>query len=429
MKKIEIFVLSIVFVICLFKLFYNISQFSEKLLTWDEIDIVDTILYERNPFTLFTKTQWGHRVGVGLIILKPLVYFTNWDNRVQMYMAGGILAVSSILALLLKYRLTKFLSTFDVIIPLIFLSTFQTLNLDHGYQFMYVLPLLFLMLILLLFTYQWSFKRNICICFVAFLSAYCMIQGLFIIVIINMYLVYEYLSNRSNSKNHNAPFNDLFVLIVINFIGLTSFINYPIKDNVRLTNASFIDYLHFSIDEINNFFLIHPMNASRYIIPAVLFLIFGLFIWNFLKTHNKKTVIISGLYLESIYFIIFTALSRIDVQEGYAFTSYITYLIPLFFASYLSILLIKPTLLRNYILTVLLVPFLFLYITGEGKSRDSWTFNKTVRVKWRACFLKNYDIQLCDKESGYRIYIEGREDFLFDKMLKLKQNKLNIFSD
>lgn len=223
---------------------------SVNLLFWDQWDIVRLITKESNPLALFLATGNEHRLGTGILfVVKPLAMITRWNTRAEVAATLGILLVSAILAFVIKRRISGGFSFSDAIIPLLFFNLHQGDNLLNGFQVLFVLPLLFLMLALVLFGYKQSRKRDTVLLLIAVLSANSHFHGLFLTGMAIGFYWLEYV-NGTITKRKLITFAGVYAVV----IGMY-FVGFPAGrfESVQRDPLPMFRYIEFVSAEINYF--------------------------------------------------------------------------------------------------------------------------------------------------------------------------------
>src|ERR1700738_1478949 len=105
------------------RLWQLISRYAVNVFFWDEWDLKDLTLFQRNSLWKMFSWQHGwHRLGMGALVEKVVDPPFHWNSRIESFILGGILAAGAICALWLKIRIQGKLSISDVVIPAIFFS-------------------------------------------------------------------------------------------------------------------------------------------------------------------------------------------------------------------------------------------------------------------------------------------------------------------
>src|ERR1700686_2769860 len=117
---------SIAFVLYAGRIFRLISRYAVNIFFWDEWDLKDLTLFQRNSLWKMFSWQHGwHRLGLGAWVEKILDPPFHWNSRIESFVLGGILGAAAICAVWLKTRLGGKLSISDFVIPAIFFSPAQ----------------------------------------------------------------------------------------------------------------------------------------------------------------------------------------------------------------------------------------------------------------------------------------------------------------
>lgn len=418
---ITILVLSTYLVLAL-KFFRFIIRFNQNLLFWDQWDIFDYVVGHKNLVDMFLYQHNEHRIFVGLIFVKALAYVSDWNVYTETLSTGIIITISCTMALFIKKRLTKHIEIYDIFIPFLFFNLYQYENLIWGFQVMYTLPLLFMMLAACCFTYKYSKARNLILIVVALLSAYSHFHGLFVTIISAIFFLMSAFYEKSSRRHEYITYFLLTLAIVLSY-----FIGYRQAKFLGQEHFNLANFAKYIIFEINSFLGNHSKTFISLIIPiSALFFFFKTVRELATKTnlaHNFPTI---ALYLFSFLFLISTALGRSGIGLEGAYTSrYVTMLIPAYFAIYLSLSQINFK-ARNSILVLVLV-FFVLFSSQNNHFNYIYAQNhKNNLNNWLNCYLKKEDLNFCTK-NGIIIYHSPEKINLEEKINYLREHRLNFF--
>jgi len=124
-----------------------VALYQINVLTWDQWDFYNPLFNGRDGWTLFSWQHGPHRQGLSFILTSWLMDITHWDTRWDSLWIAGLVSLSGLLAIRLKWKLTGRLSLWDAWLPVLGLSMTQyetiliTPNASHS-----VFPLTLLLL-------------------------------------------------------------------------------------------------------------------------------------------------------------------------------------------------------------------------------------------------------------------------------------------
>lgn len=404
------------------KVISYVINYAVNILYWDEYHWVNIILFENNPFVYFKFFLNEHKIGFALIVLRLITFLTSWNSIAGMNFSVIVLIFTSIIALLIKFKITKKISIFDAIIPTLFLNLYLSDGLLWGSSVIFFFPLFFLILSSYLFTFSSSLIRDILLIFSAFGSVYSQLFGIFLPIYIAFFYLLEVLDERGNK------YSKLIQIIICYLIFRTFFVGYPfiqktssISLNLRLSLFS-----DFVVNTINNFLKLSLNNLHKYILPSIILVIFIYFITLLIKNKIKLFPIFI-LFLQTLLFLVSTGIGRASDPNAPYYGRYVSQLIPIFFASYVALSLIGNPILRNIILSFSISVFLFFYINNYHYNFEEAYQLKVERSAWKECYLKYKAAEKCNKLTEFLIAPETSPVDLERKMDLLESKKWNLF--
>jgi len=422
----------------LIRFFTFILNFTPNIIFWDEWELVDLLNKNTDLVSLFFTQHNEHRIGTGLLLFKFLVTFSNWNIIFETFTSGVLIALSSLIALLIKRKLFGKFDYWDVLIPIIFLNLYQWENLVTGFQILFILPLFFFFLSLYLFTLPNSLLRNFSLLIISFLSAYSHFHGLIVSLIISLFFFYNFITLKAQRNSFLAYFVTSFLL------PSTYFLNYQREPNFRVkeVNLNFligiVKYVFLEITRLTGFlpkkvfssffdFFYNFLIIITAPIISIGFFVFSLFMFN--KERNLKFMIILFLFIFSLLFATITAYGRIQlgVEGGYT-PRYSTFIIPIYLGIFFSLKTLQNRQIQTFLSIVLIGLFLTVHFLGDYQNYTHVQERKKGLSSWSKCYLKTEDIQTCNKETQALVYPGENPPSLKTRLELLKERKLNIFS-
>ena len=411
-----------------FKFLRFIWRFSENILFWDQWDTFDAVLVNNNLTQVFLFQNNEHRMGVPLLIIKLMAHLTNWNVRFETFLIGLVIFTSAILALILKKRLTKKLEIYDIIIPFLFLNLYQWENLIWGISFAFILPILWLLITVYLFTLRDSLLRNINLILITILATYTHLHGLFIGIITSIF----FLMNLHNTSNINLK-KKYLALFLFNILAMvTYFINFQSSKFLGVDKINLGELFLYFAYQINGFI----GNYSKHLVLVSITPIIAVFTFGHLliKSFQKKTIIdnfpIIAFYAFSFLFIVTTAYGRIGIGLDSAYQSrYVTLIIPLYFGIYLYFLSINNLHFKGSLSFFIFIFFIFISAQNNHFNYVYAENRKISLANWKQCYLEHESLDFCERTAGYIIYHSPKNINLESKLHYLKRHRLNFYSE
>lgn len=416
------------YIILSLKLLRFIYSFSENVLFWDQWDIFEQVLKENNVLKLFFYQHNEHRMGVSLIITKILAQLTGWNVRFETVVIGLIIILSSIMALVIKQKITRKLEIYDIFIPFLFLNLYQYENLIWGFQIGFTLPLLFLMTAVLLFASKGSTKTYACLLLLSFVSAYTHFHGLFVSLLVALYFFIKF---QSTSDKKSKERHRYFLYFVINVLIIISyFVGYHLSRFLGAENFNLIEFFQYIFFQINSLAGNYNKHLLGYIlIPCIAFFAFVSLLLSLRAKNITYAYSLLSLFLFSFLFSISTAYGRIGAGGiNGAYTSrYVTFMIPLYLGIYIYLTKFLNTNIKNSLMTFAIVFFVF---ASSQNNHFNYTYalnRKNGLRDWKICYEKFENSKYCQAAVNIEIYPSPDTTSLDWKLQFLKNNNLSFF--
>lgn len=407
-----------------YRMFSFILRYTENLLFWDQWDIIDPITQPHSLWFLFRFQHNEHRIGVGLILTKLLAFITRWNNVAETILIGLILVVSAAIALYLKRKLTQKLSLLDVFIPYIFFTLYQVRNLQWGFQIPFVLPVLYLLLICLIFNRKFDLNTQIILIILALLSTYSLFSGLFIAGFIMLYFLYQAIISRGNQRIW------LFICAITSgLIGASYFLNYQPGKGIFIRPTSAVLIFKYMVYQVNGFVGIRQESNWLYLIPTISLLCLIIILVKFFKTRNINQyfpqLILFGY---SLLFSVSSAFGRWIFGVNQSQTSrYMTHMIPLYLGIYLTLQSLRNHYLRLLTLLVFIGLVIFLAEKGQAPNFAEAQYHSSQLKIWKQCYLIHQDVDFCYRQVTWYPFWSERTEFLKLQLPILKARSWNLF--
>ena len=420
--------------------FFLIDKYSVNMLFWDQWDFMGGLFEDKGAWELFSWQHGPHRQGVGFFLTKLVADLSGWNTRVECFMIGTVICLAALTALALKWRLTGNISSFDIAIPLLYLSPLQfelfanTPNVSHG-----AMPLLLITLFCLCWTIQKITIRYALCSAINFMTIYtgfgvflgCITPFLFLSEIILAF-------RKGDQKRITAA---VFFFFVSAASMLSFFINYTFNSAAEgfvFPHPEPFIYVKFILINFATFMGLRMSHEILYIIatPIILFMIWLLVktsseAWRSIlhgKTDNQTTfrqifiVLASFTFLFSLNLAVGRACLGLGAAEAHR---YIPYMTSGFFALYL-LAVTRDKMPTKVILTCMACLFVTTFSTGNHNRIYAKRLCRG-KQKWKQAYLRTENILLANKESGFKIHPNPPAARLKEKLNYLKEHRLNLY--
>jgi hypothetical protein len=371
---------------------------------------------------------------VFISVIYPL---SGWNVRVEVFIAVAFVAISCILALVIKGRLFGKLHWTDTFIPLAYFTLLQyeifigTPNLAHG-----PIPIFLITLTAFILTVNNQKIRAISLVVLAFFSTYtgfAIFSGILIVAIL---ILFSLRSPTLTLKLWNVGALIFSIAIFGSF-----FINYfhaPAVDCFQFPHHKPLQYLEFSFLQFGaafgwpstmlnferSYYLVLLFSAMLF---SILLALFGYYSIRAIRFMDKKSLLIFYLASFTLLFIAFTSIGRVCLGIHAAFSSrYVTYAIPGIIAIYFGIISFeKPLKLKYLFLSGILVLLFVKEISVYYRNGISWYSDG--KKNWVHCYRENHSIEDCNRKANFKVYPD--ETRIVEKLNYLETNNLNFFKD
>ncbi len=440
-QSLHLLTLTVVFLALFFRLIWFVDRYAVNVIFWDQWDFLTQLF--KGQTTLWQLFSWQHgppRQGLGGLIQAVVYPLTDWNVRVEAFIAAGFVAVSCVLAMLIKRKLFGLLHWSDIAIPLAFFTLLQfeafigTSNLAHG-----PVPLFLITLSAWVLTLNNQALRAMSLVVLVFLSTY---TGFALFAAIPVIIILFIFSWRSKTVK-NKWFNIGALILSMASFG-SFFFHYqhaPATDCFQFPLEHPLEYVWFSVFQFGSAWgAFIPLNFpfllqlfKLYAVGLFLILLASIAFSSFLiiKNQEVKSLVIFYLGSFTLLFIVFTSVGRLCLGLEAAFSSrYVSYAIPGILAMYFMILLFgKLVKTRKWLHITILYGVLFLLIIKEANVFFSNGINWYSEGKrnWVNCYLENHCIGGCDKLANFKIYPDSNA--IVNKLDYLERNKLSFFKE
>jgi len=145
-RRLTSWLIAAVFIVLTARLAWFVNRYTVNILYWDQWDFLAGLFAGADPWTLFRWQHGPQRQGLGNLLIAPIYEATGWNARADAAASAVVMVLAAASALWLIKRISGPLRPWDVVVPLLFLTTTNAEsyvvapNLAHG-----PLPLLLLM--------------------------------------------------------------------------------------------------------------------------------------------------------------------------------------------------------------------------------------------------------------------------------------------
>lgn len=425
--------------------FIYFKKHTANILFWDQWDFLNPFFLQGSLWEIFSYQHSPHRQGLGNLFWYFTTPFTAWSGDGMLALVLFPLWLSCLLAILLKERLFGQLTTWDFLIPFLFikLNMYESFvivaNPAHG-----VLPVLLLFAITILLT-DLSYRNLLFILFLEFFSVYTGF-GIFTVPIVCLYTVIEIFIRWQ--WNQNWKDTRLWILIILSPLIFSSFFFkyrfgeyasdcaqssfYKLHQHFLFAIALLIHgigpFIRSSI-ELWSWFLCFILIYFYLIRRNWKFLIENLSLMLRTPVFRSSFLLLGVLVLFSCLFALSSGFGRSCYGFGNSQSSrYVILTIPLWFATYAFFF--SSTIQIRRIWKILIA--IFLLIGSFYLSKGDWeTFfhYSNGKKQWIECYFIKQSIAACDQELNFKIYPVPSATKLEQKIDFLKEKKLNLYRE
>jgi len=432
-----VFPVAIVFAALAIRLFRLTARYAVNVFFWDQWDFNDATLFEHHSLWEIFRWQHGpHRQGLGGILAALVEPWFRWNSRSEAFVAAGIVVLTGLCLLYLKYRLFGSLAWTDAAIAMIVFSPAQwealwnTVNFAHG-----TLPVLLIVLYCLAWTWRNERAKYAAIVALNFGVLYTGF-GFFMGLLTPVLLAAQLWEDRAKSL---ATRFYLLSSTMAAAVSLASFfVGYRRGDASgceSLFSSPPADYVRFFDLMFATPFGIRGAGLAAGIAGGVALAAVAAIAavsWKRVLGHsgNRRSlhVVLAILSAYSILFSVATTVGRtcIGVESAHS-SRYSNYKQLVVLSLYFAALSWRPPRWRlspAALIPILLIPSIF---TSSSDAEDMVGFHQ-LKADWRACYLSGRSAEDCDDEDG-AIYPDPERTHLRQKLDYLRATRQNLFAD
>lgn len=385
------------------RLIHLADRYAVDLVVGDQWDLYAPFAKEHSLWELF-RFQFGpHRQGIGMWLTDAVLNAGEWNTRWESFLIAALLAGASLVALLLKSKVTSRLELSDVAIPLIVLTVAQidTLVLvpNNAHS---ATPLL----IVLLMAHVSTFSGAVRMVAMPLLLLAASHTG-FAIFALPAFLLVRVAEAVARRKRGTRPIGivelvEITATLVAAALFVTNYTFFPAANCFRLlspdiafiptfVSTMFARFVGLSFRELGFFAATVGSIAAMGVFLAALLGLRGS-----ARSESPGASAVAFLSSFSIIFAVATAWGRVCLNPAYGESSrYMTLLIPGFLACYLAALHLRS---RSIAAVVIAGAILGSVLTASETSRLARS--KDSRDAWKSCYERTHDFRACSAESG-----------------------------
>ncbi len=414
------------------RLLHFIHRNAVNLLFMDQWDFYGGLFHSRGTWDLFRWQHGPHRMGLGLLIIRAVAAWSQWDARADAMAIGIVTVFSAGVALEIKRRLAGGLDYWDALIPMLFLTLRQwsiflnVPDIAHG-----ALPLLLVMVYgwcLLVANPHVKYAAVLAINFVAIHTGF----GFFLGVVTPLVIAVE-LAVRIRERRSGIPW--LWACFVIALVSLAFFFvgfQFHGTQSVRFARPQPVRYAAFVLLMLSKLFTLRSPNSAALLVGLVVAIGLALTLRGALRSLSSADL---GPRLLLFTFVTFTIVFAVNCAVGRLHLGvaagriprYVPSVIPGLFALYLAIRADRSEQRRQLCTWVFAVLLTVTEVIGLAQERPAIAAVLHNKTAWRACYLARHNIAACDDATGFRLHPNGEHTQLQWKLDYLEAHHLNLF--
>ncbi len=422
------------FVLLAVRLADYINRYTVSIIYWDQWDFLQGLFDGADAWTLFRWQHGPQRQGLGNLIIGVLYPATGWNGRADAAASAVVMMLAAVTALWLVKRVCGRFRLWDVVVPLLFLTTANAEtyviapNLAHG-----PLPVLLLMAYALALMIRSHPQRCLAVVLLNFLSVntgFTLLLGVITPAVLLLLACSPGLTSRERAM-YGGGIAVSLATIAFFFYG---FIPQSATDCFQFPHPRPWEYLSYAGFVLGRPFGLESGESGTHLLIGACvtlgmtgFVAYTVFRLVRMRDNSALWLVTSCLAGFTLLFAVTCAVGRICLgfQSAMA-TRYIPYVLPGILAMYL---VIRQASVRSYIASALLPVFLVACIVKERDQRSANQAEAYLKFKhlWRDCYLSTHDIEACDTLAGHAVYPAPKHTNLQQKLDWLEARQLSLF--
>jgi len=413
-----------------------VNRYTVNIVYWDQWDFLQGLFDGADAWTLFRWQHGPQRQGLGNLISAVLYPATGWNGRADAAASAVVLLLAAIAGLWLVKRLCGSLGPWDVVVPILFLTTTSAEtyvvapNLAHG-----PLPALLLTAYALALTAPTHITRCVLLVILNFFAVntgFTLLLGGVTPALLLLLACGPRLTSRERTMYAVGAGASLGALALF-FHG---FVPNSATACFQFPHARWWEYVPFTGFVLARPFgflamdtTVHLLVGSGVAIATVGVVTYAA--WQLFRVRGDSAfwAVICSLTGFALLFAAGTAVGRLCLGLDSAnATRYIPYVLPGILALYL---VIRGAATTSPVAYALLPVFLVACIAKETDeiSRNEAVAYLKYKQRWHDCYLAMPDIDVCDDWAGHPVYPSPEATGLQQKLDWLEERRYSLFQD
>ena len=432
--RIAPWIITAVLVLMAIRLGDFVNRHAVNIVYWDQWDFLQGLFDGSDAWSLFRWQHGPQRQGLGNLIVAVLYPATGWDGRVDPAATAVVMLLATIAGLWLVKRVCGPLRPWDVVVPLIFLTTSSAetyvvaTNLAHG-----PLPALLLTAYALALTIPSHTTRCVTLVvlnFFAVNTGFTLFLGGVTLLLLSL-LTRAPRVTTANRVIYGTGIAASVGTLLLFFQGFVPLSATPCFQFPHPRPWEYVPYTGFVL--ARPFGYVAGDSVSQVLVGTIAAISMTGFVAyaaiRVIQTRGDSpfwaaTFSLAGF---ALLFAGATAVGRVCLELVSANASrYIPYMLPGMLALYLAI---RKAAAKSPVAYALLPVFLVACIAkerDEASKVEAETFFK-YKQRWRECYLATHDIGACDASSGHPVYPSPELTHLQEKLDWLEQHRYSLF--
>jgi len=431
-KQLSHFVLASLWTALACKVLLFVYKFAVNVPFSDQWQTFTPLFEAQSYWQIFTRQHGPHRLGVGFLLEALILKASRWNIIYESYFTGGVLILTSILALALLYRIKRNLTLMDLGMVGLILSPlhYETLLLVPS-AYHSIIPLLLtigLGFSFCLNTEGWHFGLGTLLTVASIFTGFGVIAG----CVVPAFYFFNLLS-RMKSGERSKLFPPILALSVIASAWGLFFLDYTFATGAgELAPSSFpiSSYLSYLCMMLSG---VLQLSGWPGVCAGSIVLLCSLLVTTMLlKKTFQFGVQFSAADNVCLFFTttgllygVLTTLGRIQLGEGFAQSSrYMALLVPVYFGIYLHIVSLSQQKLKT-VLQVWFAAVIFISsFSLTAKHQEVLSGFQKGKRDWILAYKELHNLELANQKAGFNLVLATQERLDF-----LERNKLSFFSD
>jgi hypothetical protein len=413
-----------------------LDHYTVNLLYWDQWDFLQGLFDGADTWTLFRWQHGPQRQGLGNLIISIIYPASDWNGRVDAAASAVAMGVAALTALWLIKRIFGRLRAWDIVVPLLFLTTTNAEtyviapNLAHG-----PLSALLLVAYALALTVTSHLLRCVTLVglnFLAVNTGFTLLMGGITPLLLLLLACAPHVTPRDRAIYGVGIGASLGTLAFF----LHGYVHNPATDCFQFPDArpwAYVPYVGFVLGR--PFGLVAGETTAQLLVGSGIalalagFVMYSTFRLVRAQGDSRLWIVTSTLASFALLFASSSAVGRLCLGFGSASaTRYIPYVLPGILALYL---VLRSASTSSPVASALLPVILVACVVKEADEVSANEAETYLRYKqrWKACYVSMHDIEACDAWAGHPVYPRPRATNLQQKLDWLEARDLNLFRD